>query len=188
MPALSSLVITVVTIWAASLDTIRKRPFVGYGVGRVWGDRFDPLTADLHRRIGFRAAHAHNGALDVLLAVGIVGLALYLTVLVSTIWMAIRSLRTSGAPYARWALVSISAIVMMGLSEPLFESAALGFVTILWTVLAGLTNDQRRRQSAPRTRAANSALDHTKTPLGSGRPLRQDLLAAPPSGSSQHHR
>ena len=171
-------------IWAASLDTIRQRPLLGYGTGRVWQDRFDPLTADLHRRIGFRAAHAHNGVLDVLLAVGIIGLTLYFVVLLSTIRLAIRSLRTAGAPYGRWAVYSISAIMIMGLSEPLFEGAALGFLAILWTVLAGFTNAERRLRLAPSTRAAaNSALDVAQPPLGGGPPVRRDLLATFPSGS-----
>lgn len=171
-------------IWAASIDTIRQRPLLGYGTGRVWQDRFDPLTADLHRRIGFRAAHAHNGVLDVLLAVGIVGLTLYFLVLVSTTRLAISALRTSGAAYGRWAVYSMSAIVIMGLSEPLFEGAALGFLAIMWTVLAGFINARSRPPLAESSRsAANSALDVTQPPLGGGPPVRRDLLAAFPSGS-----
>lgn len=124
-------------IWQASLDEIVNQPFHGLGYGGVWFDLQEPVTASLHRAIGFRAAHAHNGAIELLLEVGLVGLTLYVVFLGTVLRRAFGLVATrSGNAAGRWAITTSAAIVTMSLSEVLFQGAMLGYLAIVWVVLA----------------------------------------------------
>ncbi len=145
-------------IWAASLESVWRRPVQGYGYGGVWLDGANPVTRDLQTRIGFGAAHAHNGVIEIMLQVGLVGLGLLLVILGRTFRLlgwAMGSPAT--APYGQWALLTLIALLLMQVSEPLFEGGHLALVMVLWAVLSRLFNDARRG-SSPRGRAFPTVL------------------------------
>jgi O-antigen ligase len=64
-------------IWEAVLVAIAKRPLLGYGYGGFWnqleGESFNVISA-----VGFSLNHAHNGYLNLMLQLGIAGLAMFL--------------------------------------------------------------------------------------------------------------
>jgi O-antigen ligase len=131
-------------IWEASWRMIARSPWVGHGVGSIWHDRFNPLTTQLRREIDFDAAHAHSGALDVLLATGAIGLALVVVFVITLVRLATKALRDRAtATYGRWVLVSLAAVVVMSGSEPLFEPPALGFLAIVGAVAARARSEAR---------------------------------------------
>jgi O-antigen ligase len=132
-------------IWSESLVTIGRRPIQGYGYGGVWLDGQNPVTAELRSRITFGAAHSHNGAIEVLLQVGVIGLGLLLVFigrLFRLVGFAI--VRRPLAPYGQWGLLTLLAILLMQISEPLFEGGHLGLLIVIWTVLTRLHNDELR--------------------------------------------
>lgn len=134
-------------IWAASLEAATQRPITGYGVGGIWFDVYAPTTRQLHQAIGFGASHAHNGALNLWLEAGLVGLGLYLLLTVQMIRFAIRALGTpSTAAYGRWAIITVAAVQLMALSEPLFRGAVLGITVVMWITLARI--DRMARDGA----------------------------------------
>ena len=142
-------------IWDESLTTVMRQPLHGYGLGGVWSDGRSPVTADLQQRIGFAPAHAHNGAIEILLEVGVVGLALTLIFLLSTMRLASRCSQINDARNAgRWAALSIIAIVLMSVSEPLFSRAWFALPVLIWVVLSGYvtesTGERRVARSARR--------------------------------------
>src|SRR5690606_14859865 len=99
---------------------IGDSPWVGQGIGSVWHDRSNPVTQQLVREIGFDAAHAHNGILDVLLATGVVGLVAIVALLASSLRTGVTALRhrsTSG--FGRWTIIIASSLIVMSASEPL---------------------------------------------------------------------
>lgn len=60
-------------IWEASLSALSERPFFGYGFGALfWRSDISPETEAIWRHVGFEASHAHNGALDLAIQIGIV--------------------------------------------------------------------------------------------------------------------
>lgn len=71
-------------IWAGVWPAIRARPWTGYGWGGVWSDPSREPTFSILRRIGFIVFHSHNGALEIMLELGVVGLALMSCVFGST--------------------------------------------------------------------------------------------------------
>jgi len=132
-------------IWSESLRLIAKQPFHGFGFGGLFSGPPPFLTGELRRRIGFDAAHAHNGTIGLLLDVGVVGIFLFVFVLAQAMVLTVRAFRhPATVNYGRWGLLSIVALVLMSLSEPLFDGPNLGLLTIVTVALARVDNDQKR--------------------------------------------
>jgi O-antigen ligase len=113
-------------IWSAAWWGAQERPWQGFGYGGVWYKPTEYPTFDLNQRIGFPAFHAHNGPLDLLLNLGIVGLGLFVMLLVSTMaagWRLLRKHSNVGG----WLLVLCVALLFMAIGESLFNRA--------WTTL-----------------------------------------------------
>lgn len=133
-------------IWSESMKLVAEQPWAGYGYGALFSGDPPPITGELRRRIGFDAAHAHNGVVGLLLDVGVIGLALFTLVIVVAIVLAVRALRRDDtAPYGQWMLLTLFAILLMSLSEPVFEGPDLGVVMIAMVTSARALNDVRRR-------------------------------------------
>ncbi len=63
-------------LWGASIEVARVQPWLGYGFEAVWSTVADRPDQPLH---DFQwAAHAHNGFLDLVLGLGVVGLLAWL--------------------------------------------------------------------------------------------------------------
>ncbi|MEK7424917.1 MAG: O-antigen ligase family protein [Actinomycetota bacterium] len=136
-------------IWANTIDAIADRPWFGIGFTSNWSSVSTPVVLDLRRAIGFDAAHAHNGALELVFEVGIVGLALYLAFFVSVVRRGLRSLTTAN-PYGRWALATCAALAIMSVSEVLFQGAFLGYLAIVGIVTTRADLDARRSTAVRR--------------------------------------
>lgn len=135
-------------IWSASWDTIMRQPWIGYGSGTVWHDQTSVETFDLRRRIGFRAAHAHSGVLDLLLAGGVIGLALFVVALLGLARLAARLMRsTPTVAHGQWITITLLGIGVMSISEPLFEGPFLGYMVIMWSVAASAVNRTERNET-----------------------------------------
>ena len=136
-------------IWGEALEAVVDRPLHGYGFGGLWYDARSPVTADLWARIGFAASHAHNGPLELTLQAGLIGLGLYLSLIGSVVAMSVRSFgRPNHSRYGEWGILTVSAIFLMSVSEPLFTGPQTGLVAIIWTVLATLLHQARRQRFA----------------------------------------
>lgn len=131
-------------IWAESLKVLGRQPFEGYGFGGLFGGDPPGVTNALRRSIGFDAAHAHNGVIGLLLDAGIVGTALFAVVLGQAVVLVVHCLRRRAtSDYGRWALLTVAALVLMSVSEPLFEGPDLGLLVIMIVVLLRVRNDAR---------------------------------------------
>ena len=84
-------------LWGLLLGEISKRPLLGYGYDGFWRGWFSPAH-DVWIAADWRAPTAHNAALDYLLDLGVIGLALVLAYFLSALVRATRDLRdTPGA-------------------------------------------------------------------------------------------
>lgn len=132
-------------IWNASLVTIAEAPWQGYGLGAVWVDGREPVTQQLFTLIGFGASHSHNGLLEVLLQLGIVGLVLFGLFLVGLLRRTGRALASPATTrYGQWAVLTVAPLLLMSVSEPLFQVPHLSLLAIIATTLA--VADHRREQ------------------------------------------
>ena len=135
-------------IWSAVSELIAERPWFGHGLGAVFTDPPGQLALQVGRVAGFDVPHPHQGALDTMLALGLIGMVLYLASLLVTVVGAVRLLPVD-PPLARMVLLVSFAVVVMSLAESVFLGAPMMFVGVTQVlVLAGLRRAPRRLESA----------------------------------------
>jgi O-antigen ligase len=132
-------------IWSNTLHAISQRPLLGIGFISNWSSAPIPLITQLRRDIGFEAAHAHNGAIEVMFELGIIGLGLYLVFFLSVLRQGVRALRTA-TPYGQWVLATCAALSIMSVSEVLFQGTFLGYLGVMWVAVTRA--DRSARESA----------------------------------------
>lgn len=139
-------------IWSESFAVLSRRPWNGYGLAGVWTNPPTSLTHELWNHIGFRAGHTHNGLVELLLDLGIVGAALGVVFLLSVIRLASRASRDNQLrPYGQWGLLFCASLIVMSLAEPLFANHYLAYLAIVWATLASMLNRRRDlRAGGPR--------------------------------------
>jgi exopolysaccharide production protein ExoQ len=79
-------------LWSELMTYVGARPLAGYGFEGFWGPTH---TASVALSLGWVVPHAHNGYIEMLLDLGVVGLVLFLAVLLSGLFHAQRRLRAS---------------------------------------------------------------------------------------------
>lgn len=138
-------------IWNASLDAVGERPVFGYGYNVLFENNA-PESVRVIRQVGFEAAHAHNGALDAAVSLGLPGAALFFMLLVSTLILALRHLRHSVV--ATWVFVFIVLQFMIGAVEPVFLEWLAPLVLVRIMVGKVAIDTKARRAAANRARYA----------------------------------
>lgn len=84
-------------LWAAVLDKIGERPWLGYGYGGFWRS-WEGESAQVLSIVRWAAPHSHNGFLDLCLDLGLLGLLTFAFIFLAVCWRSIiclRSIRTS---------------------------------------------------------------------------------------------
>lgn len=150
-------------IWAAVAHAVTDRPLTGYGLGALF-NLGDPSSQSLllWHEIGFKAAHAHNGVLDLVGQLGVVGLLLFLATLWTTLRTAVRSLRVE-VGVASTAVLMISALLVMSVSEPVFLGPWLLVIALLQAPFLRTGDHERRVEDLRSPRAAGR---RPRTPTG----------------------
>jgi exopolysaccharide production protein ExoQ len=105
-------------VWAGVVRQIQRKPLAGWGGTDMYAlIQLEPVRSII-RPLGYVAATSHNGVLELMLRLGVVGLVLYLVVLVSTVRNGFRLLRTDPA-WGRFILMMMVIVVMFAVSEVL---------------------------------------------------------------------
>lgn len=105
-----------VPLWQALATVAQKRLLLGYGYNGFWNaDSRD--VQYLWRIIGWRAPNAHNGYIDIMLQIGVVGLLLYLAVWGRILIGAARRLRDGSLPEAQWLMLFLLVNVLLNIDE-----------------------------------------------------------------------
>lgn len=160
-------------LWQASIEAIAQRPLLGYGYSGFW-QAASHAVQQIWREIGWQAPSAHNGYMDTMLQLGMVGLALFLWLWGRIICGAVAALRRTGMPEASWILLMMTANAMLNFSEGTMSYPDL-FTAMMPTVIVTLS-EARRAQMARvatarrRQRAAvwRPAGDHAQPATGVG--------------------
>jgi len=84
--------------------------------------------------IGWVIPQAHNGLLEMLLNVGLIGTAFFIFLWARTVWLSLRCVRTSEKTLAISCLLSCAGIILVGVTEnvliaPLEASTSVFFIT-----------------------------------------------------------
>lgn len=113
-------------LWTQLWEYVEQRPLIGFGYGGFWNV---PRRDELKQRLEWVPGHAHNEALEVVLGVGFIGLALLALMAILAWWRAAtRYLATRDGGYAFW-LMFFTACMFSSLSESVVLSQ--GLITLL---------------------------------------------------------
>lgn len=105
-----------VPLWQESLKLIGQRPWLGYAYSAFWTvDNRD--VRYLWKVIDWEAPNAHDGYLDILLQIGICGLALYMALWLRILTGAVRRIRAGSLPEAPWMLLFMAVNVLLNIDE-----------------------------------------------------------------------
>ncbi len=119
-------------IWRAVWNAIDVRPWLGYGFDAFW--RSGGLTFEVWRAAGTQTPHAHNGFLDLLLGLGLAGLACF-AVAFAVVWRrALLALREQPGQGGLFPFVYLSLLLLYNLTE----SSLVGARAFEWVVFAAV--------------------------------------------------
>jgi exopolysaccharide production protein ExoQ len=149
-------------IWDFVQYEIARRPFLGWGYQSFWLVGPDgPSIVDASGWIGFMP-HAHNGYLDVRLETGLIGFALFVSFIITTLYAIGRV--ADRDPARAWIMLSLALFVIL---DNFLETVWMRGFSVLWVVFV-IVAAEAGRYSRPflPTRAAYGS----RTPrLGSPR-------------------
>jgi exopolysaccharide production protein ExoQ len=91
-------------LWPAVIDKIWERPWLGYGYSGFWGNSKSE-SVYIWRVTGWDPPNSHNGMLDILLDLGILGLSLYLLGFIIGIFKGLNCVRRNRAADAFWPVM-----------------------------------------------------------------------------------
>jgi O-antigen ligase len=111
-------------LWPVLIDMIRGRPWLGYGYSAFWSGDDGGLD------ISWQPTQAHNGFLEVTLALGAVGLVLFTIVCIRGVTRALVFLREDRTSARFWPLMYFGFVLLYNITE----ATTLGRNNILWVL------------------------------------------------------
>ncbi len=125
------------TIWAGVWDAIEQRPWTGFGIGGVWRNPAADPGLSINRGLGFTVFHSHNGYLDILIALGVVGLVIFSWLLVSALHGGFALLRLE-THLGVFTICLVALMLAMSISENAFFGVWLALVAAVRSLRLGL--------------------------------------------------
>lgn len=114
-------------IWRYIWDMIEKSPWLGYGYSGFWGGGDSP-GAYVWYASGWKVPHSHNGILELVLALGWVGTALYALGFIVSFSRSIALIRITKTSEYLWPAMFLTWLSLSNIAEP----NVLGYNSINW--------------------------------------------------------
>jgi exopolysaccharide production protein ExoQ len=139
-------------VWGEVIGLIERRPLLGYGYGAIWRT-YTPYLDAVNMAVGWSPGHSHNGYLDLLLALGIIGTMVFAGALLAAIARLLNTLRHSDTTVTYFSVTVLTFSLVQSLveSQMLAEGKLLSVLFI--ATLAALPRLEHRR---PRVRGAEA--------------------------------
>jgi len=120
-------------IWTYVLADIYQKPLLGWGYLAFWSPH-NLAAMEISEVFHWFVPQAHNGLLEMLLNVGLIGTVFFIILWVRNVRLAIRCLRTSEKALAISCLLSCVGVILVGISEivliaPFEASTGVFFIT-----------------------------------------------------------
>ncbi len=103
-------------LWHWVMIMILKRPWLGYGYSSFWRGGSDQ-SAVIEAYIGWSPIYAHNGYLELMLSVGVVGLLIFLFVIAKGLWRATLRAKNAQALQDLWPLAFLVFFLLHNFGE-----------------------------------------------------------------------
>jgi O-antigen ligase len=124
-------------IWSMVWQKFLQSPWLGYGYSAFWLGKDGKQSASIAHALHWVVPHSHNGFLDVLVQVGVVGLALFFIGYAVFFRDALRCARASKTVLGLFPLSYLSFMLLFNLSEGSIireESIFWIFYTVTWVL------------------------------------------------------
>ena len=122
-------------LWPAVLQMIEKKPWLGYGYGAFWQDKAE--SSIIVQTVQWNAPNSHNGFLDLWLALGLIGVLVFLTGFVLNFLRAIYLIRCNQTSEHLWLLVYLTLIILSNLTETtLLEQNSLEWILFVSAIFS----------------------------------------------------
>ncbi|MGL4501480.1 MAG: O-antigen ligase family protein [Planktothrix sp.] len=132
-------------IWEIMMDRIQERPWLGYGYGAFWQGWKGKYSAPIWRTIVWKPGHAHNGFIDLLVELGIIGTLIFAMAFFDAILKSINRIRYTQSFDSMWPLGFMTFYVLMNQTQTALISPYniqwLLFVVICFTSINREQND-----------------------------------------------
>ncbi|MGH7087846.1 MAG: O-antigen ligase family protein, partial [Stellaceae bacterium] len=139
-------------IWLLSWDAIQSRFWIGYGFGAFWSNPWGPAS-EIWDSLNWRAPSSHSGVLELWLALGAVGVALFAWLLGQTFLRIVFGVAMRRREEALWLIGYFFVFVVHAVTEPsMMEQTSITWVLLVTTSCA--VADQRSRARGPNGRAS----------------------------------
>ncbi len=132
-------------IWKAVLGSVVKRPLLGWGYNAFW-QGFSGESGLVLLKVNFPIAQSQDGALDVLLGLGGVGLALVLATFLQGFRNAVKCFRLGASGAARWYLLIILLTIGYSVGEANLQQPNMLPWMMYIMACTGLAAEVRRAQ------------------------------------------
>ena len=103
-------------LWQEVFKEIAKRPLLGYGYSGFWVAESKEVQY-LWLKVGWPAPSAHDGYLDIVLQIGLIGLVLYIAMWTRVIKRNIIIARVGGVPETLWITSFMVVNVLLNIDE-----------------------------------------------------------------------
>ena len=103
-------------LWSAVLRSIAKRPWLGYGFSAFWKG-MNGESATVLNAIGWPAGYGHDGYLDVMVQVGILGLATFVVGYLILWRRALSALSRMTGPVSAWLCAYLVFMLLYNITE-----------------------------------------------------------------------
>jgi exopolysaccharide production protein ExoQ len=111
-------------LWPYVIDAVLEQPMLGWGLTAFWSP-LNPRAAEVSSMVGwgFSVPEAHNGLLELLLDVGIVGTAFFLFLWLRNLVMAVKCMNGPAAGIGVSSLLFLIGVLLIGVSEQVLVTA-----------------------------------------------------------------
>ncbi|MGG6297991.1 O-antigen ligase family protein [Leptolyngbya sp. AN02str] len=143
-------------LWPAVIEKIQLKPIWGFGYEGFWRG-WDSDAAEVWRTVGWDAPHSHNGFLDLLLALGLVGFIIFMTEYFTTLARAAYRLKQTRNPEYYLPILFLAFTVLFSLTE----STILGRNSIFWVMYVAMSVSARLPLQQPKSNAQPSTPNYS---------------------------
>jgi exopolysaccharide production protein ExoQ len=141
-------------LWPYVIDAIMRRPLLGWGFTAFWSP-LNPYSIEISNLVRWGVPEAHNGLLQALLDVGVIGTALLIFIWMRNLAMATKCMNGPAPELGLTALLLLVGILLTGVSEQVL--VAVDEPTAQFFLL-GLMCEQALREEALRARVARRSV------------------------------
>jgi exopolysaccharide production protein ExoQ len=152
-------------LWPYVIDAIMRRPLLGWGFAAFWSP-LNPYSMEISDLVRWTVPEAHNGLLQALLDVGLIGTVLLMFIWMRNLAMAAKCMNGPAPEIGLTSLLLLVGILLIGVSEQVL--VAVDEPTAQFFLL-GLICEQALREQASHSRAAARAARRSAKTLSNRR-------------------